>query len=133
MEKVKVVARYRDGKVIKGFTNDFFPNKDRFHLFPSDNPSATGVEVIISQLKALFIVGDFIGNPQCKERKEYIDGEKTSGRKVQVTFADGEVLVGSTLGYNPKQQGFFIFPADPQSNNKRVYVVTSVVEKVHYL
>ena len=133
MEKVKVVARYRDGNVIKGFTNDFFPNKDRFHLFPSDNLSASGIEVVISKLKAVFIVGDFIGNPEYKERKEYNEGEKTSGRKVEVTFIDGEVLVGSTLGYNPKQQGFFIFPADPESNNKRVYVVSSVVEKVHYL
>jgi hypothetical protein len=133
MEKVKVVARYRDGKVIKGFTNDFFPNKDRFHLFPSDNHSASGIEVVISKLKAVFIVGDFIGNPEYKERKEYNEGEKTSGRKVEVTFIDGEVLVGSTLGYNSKQQGFFIFPADPESNNKRVYVVSSVVEKVHYL
>ena len=38
MERLKVVARYKDGKVIKGFTHDFFPNKDRFHLFPPDNP-----------------------------------------------------------------------------------------------
>jgi hypothetical protein len=133
MEKVKVVARYRDGQVIKGFTNDFFPNKDRFHLFPSDNPSASGIEVVISKLKAVFIVRDFIGNPQYNERKEYHEGEKASGRKVEVTFIDGEVLVGSTLGYNPKQQGFFISPADSKSNNKRVYVVSSVVEKVHYL
>lgn len=41
---------------------------------------------------------------------------------------NGEVLVGSTLGYNPKGQGFFIFPADAGSNNKRVYVVSSVAE-----
>ena len=38
---------------------------------------------------------------------------------------DGEVLVGSTLGYDPKRQGFFIFPADPKSNNVRVYIVSS--------
>jgi hypothetical protein len=52
---------------------------------------------------------------------------------VEVTFIDGEVLVGSTLGYDPKQQGFFIFPADPKSNNIRVYVVSSAAEKVRYL
>ena len=33
MEPTKVVARYIDGRVIKGFTQDFFPNKDSFHLF----------------------------------------------------------------------------------------------------
>jgi hypothetical protein len=52
---------------------------------------------------------------------------------VEVTFKDGEVLVGATLGYDPKRQGFFIFPADPKGNNVRVYVVSSFVEKVRYL
>ena len=32
MEPVKVVVRYLNGKVIKGVTQDFSPNKDRFHL-----------------------------------------------------------------------------------------------------
>jgi len=31
MEKIKVVVRYSDGKLIKGFTQDFFPNKS-IHL-----------------------------------------------------------------------------------------------------
>ena len=132
MERLKVVARYKDGKVIKGFTNDFFPNKDRFHLFPPDNPSANGIEVLIGRLKAVFIVRDFIGNPQYNERKEYIVGEKFSGVKVEVTFEDGEVLVGSTLGYDPKRQGFFLFPADPKCNNIRVFVVSSALKNVHY-
>ena len=29
------------------------------------------------------------------------------GGKVEVTFKDGEVLVGSTLGYDPKSSWFF--------------------------
>jgi hypothetical protein len=132
MERLKVVARYRDGRIIKGFTHDFFPNKDRFHIFPPDNPSANGIEVVIGRLKALFIVRDFIGDSQYKERKEYIEGEKFSGVKVEVTFEDGEVLVGSTLGYDPKRQGFFLFPADPKSNNIRIFVVTSALKNVHY-
>jgi len=60
-------------------------------------------------------------------------GEKPSGRKVKVTFIDGEVLVGSTLGYDPKRQGFFIFPANPKSNDIRIYLVSSFLEKVRYL
>ncbi len=132
MERLKVVARYKDGKVIKGFTHDFFPNKDRFHLFPPDNLSAKGIEVVISMLKAVFMVRDFIGNPQYNERKEYIEGEKFSGLQVEVTFKDGEVLVGSTLGYDPKRQGFFLFPADPKSNNIRVFAVSSALKNVRY-
>jgi hypothetical protein len=133
MEKVKVVVRYSDGKVIKGFTEDFFPNKERFHLIPADNPSGGAIEVSMKDLKAIFMVRDFIGHSLYKERKKYIEGESPSGKKVEVTFIDGEVLVGSTLGYDTKRQGFFIFPADPKSNNIRVYVVSSVVKKVRYL
>ena len=132
MERLKVVARYKDGKVIKGFTHDFFPNKDRFHLFPPDDPSANGVEVVISRLKAVFMVRDFIGNPQYNERKEYIEGETFSGLQIEVTFQDGEVLVGSTQVYDPKRQGFFLFPADPKSNNIRIFVVSSALKNVRY-
>jgi len=133
VESVKVVVRYSDGKLIKGFAQDFFPNKERFHLIPADNPSGGAVEVSMKDLKAIFMVRDFIGSSLYKERKKYIEGEKPSGKKVEVTFSDGEVLVGSTLGYDPKRQGFFIFPADPKSNNIRVYAVCSAVEKVRYL
>jgi len=133
IERVKVVVRYSDGRLIKGFTQDFFPNRERFHLIPADNPSGGAIEVSVSDLKAIFMVRDFIGDPLYKERKKYIEGEKPSGQKVEVTFIDGEVLVGSTLGYDPKRQGFFIFPADPKSNSIRVYVVSSAVGKVRYL
>jgi len=133
MERLKVVVRYSNGKVIKGFTEDFFPNKERFHFIPADNPSGGAIEVSMNDLKAIFMVRDFIGDPLYKERKKYIEGEKPSGRKVEVTFIDGEVLVGSTLGYDPKRQGFFIFPADFKSNNIRAYVVSSAVGKVRYL
>ena len=129
----KVVVRYSDGKLIKGFTHDFFLNKECFHLIPANNPSGEAIEVVIKDLKAVFLVRGFIGRSLYKERKKYIEGEKASGKKVEVTFVDGEVLVGSTLGYNPKRQGFFVFPADPKSNNIRVYVVSSAVEKVRYL
>ena len=133
MEKVKVVVRYGSGRLIKGFTQDFFPTKNLFHLSPIDNPSGTPIEVSIDDLKAIFMVGDFIGHSLYEERKKYVEGEKPSGRKVEVTFKDGEVLVGSTLSYDPKRQGFFIFPADPKSNNIRVYVVSYFVRKVRYL
>jgi hypothetical protein len=133
MEKVNVVVRFSDGKLIRGFTQDFFPNKERFHLIPADNPSGGAIEVSMKDLKAIFMVRDFTGDSLYKERKKYIEGEQPSGKKVEVTFIDGEVLVGTTLGYNPKRQGFFIFPADPKSNNIRVYVVSSAVEKVRYL
>ena len=133
MEPTKVVLRHRNGELAKGFTQDFFPNKDRFHLIPADKSSAPAIEVSMKDLKAIFMVRDFNGNPQYKERKKYLEGEKPSGQKIEVTFTDGEVMVGSTLGYDTKRSGFFLFPADPESNNIRVFAVSSAVAKVRHL
>lgn len=49
-----------------------------------------------------------------------------------MTFKDGEVLVGTTLGYDPHRSGFFIFPVDPQGNNLRVFAVVKSVAKVRF-
>jgi hypothetical protein len=130
----KVVVKYVNGKIIKGFMQNFSPNKDSFHLIPADKSSGGPIEVLVKHLKAIFVVRDFMGNPQHDERKKYVEGENPSGLKLEVTFADGEVIVGSTLlGYDPKRQGNFIVPADPNSNNIRVFVVSSAVKSVRQL
>lgn len=133
MEPNKVIARYTNGRIVKGFTQDFFPNKDRFHVHFSDNPSSEPAEILIKDLKAVFFVRDFAGNPQYNERKKFLPDEKPYGRKVEVTFKDGEVLIGSTVGYEEDRPGFFIFPVDPQSNNARIFAVSRAVRKVRFL
>ncbi len=133
MEPVKVVIRYADGKLIKGYTNDFFPNKPLFHVHPIEIESGTKVvDVFVKELKAVFFAKDFTGNPAHNEKNQF-EGPQPPGRKVEVTFADGEVLVGATLGYDPNRLGFFVTPADPQSNNLRVFVVCTAVRKFRYL
>jgi hypothetical protein len=134
MEPTKVIVKYANGKVIKGFIQNFSPNKDRFHLTAAEKPSGGTIEVFVKHLKAVFWVRDFYGNPRYDERKKYIEGETPHGMKLEVTFADGEVMVGSTLlGYDPKRQGNFIIPVDPNSNNMRVFIVSSAVKSVRQL
>jgi hypothetical protein len=50
-----------------------------------------------------------------------------------VIFKDGEVLVGTTTGYDASRPGFFLFPADEKSNNERIFVVTAAVKTVRFL
>jgi hypothetical protein len=133
MERIKVVARYNNGDVVKGFTQNFFPNKDRFHLFPEDQPGGNGVEVYIENLKAVFVVRDFAGDSHYQEQKRFNGGEQPSGRKIEVVFRDDEVLVGTTLTYNRNGSGFFVFPADPKSNNIRVFVLPSATKTIRQL
>ena len=52
------------------------------------------------------------------------------GRKLRVVFRDGEQLLGTTQGYAPGRPGFFLVPADPESNIVRCYVVTAATERV---
>jgi hypothetical protein len=134
MELIKVVIRYADGRVVKGYTRDFFPNKSSFHLelFSGDRKGEV-IEVQLQELKAVFFVKDFRGNPSYNERKYFLEGQQSTGRKVKVLFKDGEVLIGSTVGCDPKRQGFFFFPADPETNNLKIYAVMSAVSKIEFL
>lgn len=133
MERVKVVARYINGKMVKGYTLDFFPNKDRFHITPTDKSSDKPIEIMVNHLKAVFVVRDFNGNSQYLERKGFREGENPYGTLLEVTFADGEVLVGSCTSFDLKRQGFFISPADPVSNNIRVFVVCAALKRLRQL
>jgi hypothetical protein len=134
MEPTKVVVRYANGTIARGFMQNFSPNRDFFYLTPADRPSGQPLQVSLRRLKAVFVVRDFHGNPQFEERNFYMEGENPSGLKLEVTFADGEVMAGSTLlNYDSKRQGNFIIPADPNSNNIRVFVVSSAVKSVRQL
>jgi hypothetical protein len=130
----RVVARYQDGRVLKGITNDFLPAKDLFHLVPFDSPPGTKpTDVKVGDLKALFFVKDFAGHPEHKRSTEFDPTKPVLGRKIQVTFKDGELLVGTTQGYQPGRPGFFLLPADPQTNNERCFVVTAATREVKFL
>ena len=133
MELTKVVARYRNGAVIKGFTRNFFPNKDLFHISPPENPYGEPKGISMKDLKAVFFVRDFMGDAKYKERKRFDEIQKPSGHPMEVVFLDGEVLVGATLGYGHDRPGFFLTPADPKSNNIKVFAVSSSVNRVRRL
>ena len=134
MEPAKIIARFRNGRMKKGYSQDFFPKKPVFHLSKdARGTSREPEEVHVNELKAVFFVKDFVGNPDYEEQKRFVEGDRPSGRKVEVIFADGEVMQGSVLGYNPKQPGFFLFLVDPRGNNTRVFVVNDAVKNFRYL
>jgi hypothetical protein len=131
MEPAKIIARFADGRVLKGQTHDFSPEAPRFHLLPvPSGAKPRPVEVALSELKALFFVRDFAGNREYREHREFRDHGRRSGRRVEVEFGDGEVIVGYTMGYDPARAGFFLFPADARSNNLRVFAVSAAIRHV---
>ena len=124
--------KYLDGRLLKGFSQDFHPSRAHFHLARSiQSTPHPPVLVPISQLKAVFFVRDFAGDPTYTERKSF--EETAQGRRIEVTFLDDEVLVGSTLSYRPEGSGFFLTPADNRGNNLRVFIGPSAVRHIRYL
>jgi len=126
----RVVARFRNGSVVRGYTNDFHPSKTHLHLTPEDKPGET-MYMAVSQLKAVFFVREFAGDPSRVERTEFSAAHH--GRKVEVVFEDGEVLRGTTLAYRSDGNGFFVQPADAESNNMRVFVSPPATVHVQFL
>ena len=128
MQQNKVVMHLKNGCIRKGVTNDFLPNKPRFHFTGMDG----SIEPVdIDTLKALFFVKDIEGNKEYKE--SYNDIIQGGGRKIRVEFADGEVIIGYVLGYAPNRPGFIMAPADANGNNSRIFVVASATRHVEFM
>lgn len=127
----KIVVRYQDGRLLKGITNDFFPNKDFFHMELMDAlPGSKSLVLRVIELKAVFFVKGFGGNPNYNDKKEFDPAKSSVGRRIKVVFKDGELMVGTTTGYQSDRPGFFIVPADPDSNVERCFVVKAATQEV---
>jgi hypothetical protein len=130
----RVVARYADGRIVKGMTSDFTPAKESFHVTEAAAPAgAKPVTIQTNQLKALFFVKDYAGDPRHSERNEFDPARPPVGRRIRVAFKDGEVLVGTTHGYQRGRPGFFMVPADVDSNIERCYVVSAATQGIAFI
>ncbi len=128
MEQRKMIAKFKDGSIIKGTSRDFSSTKASFHMKSIEG----GIFILnVADLKAIFFVKEFDGNRERK--KEYKDVRIWDGKKVQVEFTDGEVITGYTMHYNVNRPGFFLIPGDLQSNNEEIYVITSAIKDVTFL
>jgi hypothetical protein len=129
----KIVVRYVDGDIVKGFTQDFHPSRAQFSLWPTIHAAKSERLVIpMGRLKAVFFVRDFAGNAGYREKKTFT-ARSGHGRRLEVTFVDNEVVLGTTLNYRPDGQGFFLMPVDTGGNNSRIFVVSSAVRRVRFL
>jgi PilZ domain len=127
----KIVVRYREGQILKGFTHDFNPARPQFSLWPTVNAAPRErVIVPLARLKGVFFVRDFAGNPGYVERTDSTGPQH--GRRIEVTLLDDEVIVGRTLSYRADGHGFFVNPADTLANNIRIFVVASAVRQVRF-
>lgn len=129
--KNRVVVHYKTGRLLKGFTWDFMPTKDAFHLADAADERKVS-EVLIKDLKAVFFVRTFDGDAKREPDYSAESFRSVPGIKLRVCFSDGETLYGTSNAYSPSRKGFFLLPADTSGNNERVFIVSEAarVEQV---
>lgn len=135
MSKQKVIIRFLDGKIIRGYIDKF--SQQNSHISIVDEKS-NKQSIQFNQLKAVFYVKSFEGNKHYAEKKTFRETNQ-KGKKVLVRFKDGESLTGHLEGDVPwergfflesKKGGFFLIPSDYKSNNSKVFVVSEAVTNV---
>jgi uncharacterized protein DUF6982 len=127
MTRSKLVIHFLDGRLVKGWSPDLFPNRPTFHV--TDWETEEKKEVHLDELKGVFFVKEYTGKTDHVKRRYDIE-RAGLGRRVHVHFKDGEVIEGYTNGYSPDRLAFFLFPPDPEDNTERVLVVTKATAEV---
>ena len=136
MLKKKAVVKYQNGEIVKGWVEEFKPERESFILFPLiEYSEEERMEIKLSSLKAVFYVKDFIGNKDYKKVRTF-NGDfniTPSQRKLIVNFKDRERLYGTSHSYGKYKIGFFMYPIDPKDNSERIFVVHSAAESVRLI
>lgn len=117
----KVVAHRLDGALIKGVCLSVDPSRPGCRI---QTPTQLMVDVAFAELKALFFVRTFEGNPDHDEANSLApdDPRRIGSRVIELEFHDGERLLAITPQFPPTKALFYVLPADPDSNNDRVLV-----------
>jgi|LSQX01.2.fsa_nt_gb small nuclear ribonucleoprotein (snRNP)-like protein len=131
----KVVIKYQDGKIMKGWVQNFKPERGAIMVNPlAEYSQEEKLEIRVSGLKAVFFVKDFIGNSTFQKAKtfENYPYSTPTQRHIIVYFKDGEKLYGTSYSYNPNKDGFFVYPIDPMDNNIRIFVLKDATENIEF-
>ena len=128
----KIVAHFMDGRTQRGYTHDFRPDVESFHLLPSEG-GGIPTTVRLEDLKALFYVKDYgFMRRQVDRAKQF--GDDPSPRPEDHRRIQGrrEDLGGDRAVFGADSRGFFFIPADPGENNSRIFIVNSSVKQIQF-
>ena len=117
----KVVARFADGRLVKGVSMNVDAAKPTLHVRTADGRME---EIRLADLKALFFVKSLDGDAEHNEAMsaEPADPRARGSHLIELRFRDGERLVAFANRYPPLGAYFFLVPVDPKSNNLRILV-----------
>jgi hypothetical protein len=127
-----VIGKYRDGRTVRGYTNDFSPTKPYLHVSPTPFADETKFVSMI-HLDALFFLSE-AGTPTASERESTERGSAaTRGRRVAMTLPNGTESIATTLTYSRDGSGFFVRPLDGDAGASRVFITQSGIRNIRFL
>ena len=128
----RVVIRKLDKGLIKGFLDPKGHLSSEVEVLDRDGRL---IHIAMSEIKGVFFVRDFDGNPDRAERKVFRSRPRLAGLWVRMTFKDNEVLEAllpnKLLELDPL--GFLVTPPDVYSNNLRAYIPRSALADIEVL
>lgn len=146
-QKSKIILRMQDGSVVRGY---FLPPEPTdLEVLVEKSPSSlremlnasciredgTKLDVEWSDLKAVFFVSSFKGDRTQNKVRFYGNGPMIESIWVEITFGDGEVIEGcidNSLRHL-QNDGFFLRPSSPDTNNLLIYVEKASIVKYRVL
>jgi hypothetical protein len=128
----RVVVRKLDKGLIKGFLDVAGHLASELEVLDREGRV---VHVLMSEVKGIFFVRDFEGNPDRAERKIFRSRPRLAGLWVRMTFKDSEVLeallANNLLDIDPL--GYLVTPPDVYSNNLRIFIPRSALTEMEVL
>jgi hypothetical protein len=130
----KIVITGQDGAISKGYL--YAASADlrsldgnspfQFHKAVDSCVSEDGTKFDMdwSEIKAVFFVSSFEGDREHKPMRFYTSGPELQSLWVEIVFRDGEIIEGCIRNsiQHLKDDGFFLHPSTPGSNNLLIYV-----------
>ena len=135
----KLVAHFKDGQISKGFSRDFDPTGNSFHLFRKEGEITESRQISVDDLKALFHVKTWGRKDKHLNHTHdgFVDppprGWQRDAIKTVLEFFDGETIYGYSRDYDPGRRGFLLVPADRMDNTRGTYVVNSALVNLQFL
>ncbi len=145
MTERKVVVKLRSGEVVKGYTTS--PGSDAASLF-NDSSQNSGnairvrlvnsnapIRIALSDVKAVFFVKSFRGDPKRKNLRFYTNGPAVGAIWAEIRFIDNEVIEATIENsvQHLMDDGLLLRPSDADSNNVLIYVNKSAITSYRVL
>ena len=128
-EKRKVILRKLNGEVLKGYVEGT-PDLLTVENVTISSLTEERIQVPKRDVKALFFVRKFSGDKEYSEIKFFESQPKIDGLWVRLHFMDSESIEGivaNTIKFLV-EDGFYLKPPDPNSNNRLMFVVKSALK-----